>query len=122
MLVASMVAQAMAMTTRTAITATGVPLRTLRRWGVWWRDTFPRLRVWAELRARFVPPPPNEADLPRSLVERLNGESAQVGAAERTVTPEALLLAARYLAPGTTTSVPEGSRFVMAAIARVGAP
>lgn len=109
--VASMIAQAVAMTARTAITATGVPLRTLRRWSTWWRETFPRLPVWVELRARFIPPPPNEAELPRSLLARLGAEDA-----------ETVLLAARYLAPATTTSVAEGSRFVTAALSSATAP
>jgi hypothetical protein len=114
--VASMIAQAISMTTRTAIGATGVPLRTVRRWGRWWRETFPKERVWAELRARFVPPPPTEAELPRSLVVRLGGGDG----AESAIT-NALLLTARHLAPATTTSVVEGSRFVTAALSAAAA-
>lgn len=114
-LVASMAAQVVAMTTRTAISATGVPLRTLRRWGMWWRDIFPRLPVWQELRARFVPPPPNEAELPGSLVARFARDGTEPANAE------ALLLAARYLAPSTTGSVTEGSRFVTAALSQSAA-
>jgi hypothetical protein len=114
-IVASMVAQAMAMTARAA-SATGVPLRTLRRWGDWWRGMFPRLPVWLELRARFVPPPPDETDLPRSLVARLVGD-ARPGTAAGPVNETALLLASRYLAPATTISVADGSRFVTAAFA-----
>ena len=75
-IVACMVAQAMVMTARAAITFTGVPLRTLRRLGDWWRG-FPRLPVWLELRSRFVPPPPDETDLPRSLVARLAGDGVR---------------------------------------------
>jgi hypothetical protein len=115
-IVASIVAQAMAM--RAAIAVTGVPERTLRRWGDWWRGIFPRLPVWLELRARFVPPPPDETDLPRSLVARLAGEGARPGtAADGSVNETALLLASRHMAPATTTSVEEGSRFVTAAFA-----
>jgi hypothetical protein len=114
-LVASMAAQAVALTARTAIATAGVPLRTLRRWGVWWRERFPRLSLWAELRARFVPPPPNEAELPGSLVARLARDGTESANAE------ALLLAARYLAPATTASVVEGSRFVTAALSALAA-
>lgn len=114
-LVASMAAQAVAVTARTAIAATGVPLRTLRRWGVWWRETFPRLSLWTELRARFVSPPPDATELPGSLVARLGGDGTEPANAE------ALLRAARYLAPATTTSVPEGSRFVTAALSLAAA-
>ena len=115
--VASMIAQAVEVTARTAIAVTGTPLRTLRRWGTWWREAFPKTSLWADLRARFVPPPPNEADLPCSLIARLGGDGDPRGA----VTAEALLLAARHLAPATTASVAEGSRFVNAAFALPGA-
>jgi hypothetical protein len=56
-----------------------------------------------------MPPPPDEADLPRSLIERLatdvesNSETPTLG--------EVCLLAARLLAPATT-SLPDASRFV----------
>jgi hypothetical protein len=108
---ASVIAQIVA-TAREAVAASGVPVRTLRRWGVWWREVFPRLPTWAELRARFTPPPPDEAQLPRSLFARLGGE----GLADE----EALLRSARYLAPATSDSVVEGSRFVTAALAQMG--
>lgn len=114
-LVAGMAAQAVALTARTAIVSAGVPLRTLRRWGIWWREMFPRLSSWAELRARFVPPPPNEAELPGSLVARLARDGTEP------VNAETLLLAARALAPATTGSVPEGSRFVTAALSPAAA-
>jgi hypothetical protein len=97
---------------REAVAASGVPVRTLRRWGSWWREVFPRLPTWAELRARFAPPPPDEAQLPRSLFTRLGGEGL--------ANAEALLLTARYLAPATSDSVVEGSRFVTAALAELG--
>ena len=117
-IMASMVAQTMVMTARAAIAVTGVSLRTLRRWGDWWRGTFPKLPVWLELRARFVPPPPDESDLPRSLVARLAGDGARHDtAADGSVNEEALLLASRHLAPATTISVVKGSRFVTAAFA-----
>ncbi len=118
-IVASMVVQVVAMTARAALAATGIPQRTLRRWGSWWRGTLPRLPVWMELRARFAPPPPDEKDLPRSLVWRLDGDDARPDVvAGGSVSEASLLRAARYLAPATTSSVAEGSRFVTAAMAQ----
>lgn len=90
---------------------TGVPVRTLRRWLGWWSAAFPLTATWLELRARFVPPPPTEAELPRSLLDRLMiGPPPASGAA-------ALELAARLLAPLTTQSVPDGARFLAVAAA-----
>ena len=89
---------------------TGVPGWTLRRWGLWWRNTFPHTSTWAELRARFRPPPPDERALPASFLVRLGADLAGGG-----TTPslgEICRLAARLLAPATTLSVPDGSRFV----------
>jgi len=56
---------------REASAATAVPPRTLRRWASWWIGMFPASPTWVELKARFVPPPPDESHLPASLVERL---------------------------------------------------
>ncbi len=109
-LLASMAIQVATTTLRAVCLATGVPGRTLRRWGVWWRDTFPWSSTWIQLRARFAPPPPDEAELPRSFVTRLcsvlDGEH---------VSPTAMqvcLLAARCLAAATTSLVANISRFV----------
>ena len=33
----------------------GVDRRTLERWRVWWRETFPQTRFWKTARARFSP-------------------------------------------------------------------
>lgn len=109
---ASVWAQAMA-TIGAATAASGVPWRTLRRWGTWWREVFPRLSTWAELRARFVPPPPDETLLPRSLIARLGIELGPDPALD-----DVMVLAARCLGPVTTASVLEGSRFVAAAAAQ----
>jgi hypothetical protein len=98
---------------RGAREATGVPARTLRRWHRWWTQAFPISAAWTELRARFVPPPPVASELPRSLLERAKavfGADAELS--------DALLLCARWLAPVTTQSVPDGSRFVFAAFRR----
>lgn len=93
---------------RVAVSVAGVPARTLRRWGAWWRDVFPASLTWTELRARLVPPAPDEADLPGSLLQHL--QSRCVGA--RDPIGESVALAARYLAPMTTQSVADGARFV----------
>jgi len=108
-LLASLVAQLVS-ALRDACALTGVPGRTLRRWGLWWRNTFPHTSTWAELRARFRPPPPDERALPASFLVRLGADLAGGG-----TTPslgEICRLAARLLAPATTLSVPDGSRFV----------
>jgi hypothetical protein len=95
---------------RSARALTRVPGRTLRRWGTWWRSTFPQGSLWTALRARFRPPPPDEAVLPTSLLVRLGADLDDGGL------PPALgdicQLAARLIAPATTRSVPDGSRFV----------
>jgi hypothetical protein len=104
--------QAMALgTLRQARVATGVPARTLRRWGQWWTEAFPRSTTWQHLRARFVPPPPAESELPSSLLDR-----AQTARGVEVAITGVLLLAARWLSPVTTQSVPDGSRFVVAAL------
>lgn len=92
---------------------TGVPTRTLRRWCNWWTEIFPRSPAWMQVRARFAPPPPDEATLPQSLLARL---AASLGGAP--VASDVLVLAARWLSPVTTESVPDGSRFVHAAVGR----
>jgi hypothetical protein len=93
--------------------ATGVPVRTLRRWRAWWSGVFPKLDAWRVMRAQFTPPPPNEMELPKSLLERLAGSLRG-----KPVASEVLVLAARFLGPVTTRSLPDGSRFVRAALAR----
>jgi hypothetical protein len=92
---------------------TGVPRRTLRRWQAWWREAFPGSRTWLEAAARFAPPPPDDSRLPQSLVARLDTELAAGNATADLV--DVCLLAARLLAPATTSSVTDGARFVRAA-------
>ena len=111
-LLASALAMALE-TLRAASEVTGVPPRTLRRWRGWWTEAFPRSAVWTELRARFVPPPPAESELPWSLLER-----AQAVHAAPAAISDVLLLTARWLAPVTTQSVSDGSRFVFAVLRR----
>ncbi len=105
-------ARAMALETlRLASETTGVPARTLRRWHRWWTEALPRSAAWQQLRAGFVPPPPAESELPRSLLQR-----AEAVLGVDAVGSDALLLAARWLSSVTTQSVPDGSRFVVAAL------
>jgi len=70
-----------------------VPRRTVRRWHTWWTTSFPALPFWQTARARFVPPPPEPASLPRDLVERFGGNAA-----------ERLRFALAFVTPITTTS------------------
>jgi hypothetical protein len=109
-LLASALAMALE-TRRMAREVTGVPARTLRRWHGWWTEAFPSSAVWTQLRARFVPPPPMESELPRSLLKLVQAVLVP-GASVNDV----LLLAARWLSPVTTQSVPDGSRFVFGAL------
>lgn len=94
-------ASAMALVTARASAlreATGVPVRTVRRWSTWWRTVFVTDALWQECCARMVPPP-SELLLPASLLARFTSS-----------TP--LLDVSRLLAPMTTRTVPDGSRFL----------
>jgi hypothetical protein len=82
--------------------AVGVPRRTVKRWLSWWRTAFVATALWQQLRSRFMPPP-DESSLPASLLSRLSPSRA-------------LLDAASLLAPLTTSSVPDWSRFLGAAM------
>jgi len=83
-----------------AVRATGVPARTMRRWVRWWRGPFTTSAPFGALSGRLIPAPVRER-LPASLVERL--------AQERPLAVARLLA---WLAPITTTSCPDGSRFL----------
>ena len=87
-------------TASAACRATGIPAKTTRRWGRWWRGAFPETDVFAELSARLVSAIVR-ARLPASLLERMPGPPE---------TGLTLLLA--LLAPLTTASTPDGARFV----------
>lgn len=93
-----------------ACATTGVPGWTLRRWSTWWRGVFPRSPIWAELRARFRPPPPRETDLPRSLVARLDEDLRRRGRLPSL--GEVCQLLARCLAPATTGPASDGPRLL----------
>lgn len=97
------VATAVALTAMTAAAAartTGVPPRTTRRWLRWWRGPFTASAPFLELSSRLVPAP-ERPRIPLSLLERL--------ADERPIAVAKLLA---WLAPITTTSCPDGSRFL----------
>jgi hypothetical protein len=87
----------------------GVPRVTVRRWLAWWSTALPTTSLWQELRAGFVPPPPDEATLPLSLCTRLRqwlGPLSTAALAKKIVER-----VARMLAPLTTDSCPNSSRF-----------
>lgn len=94
--------RALADSASTAAELAQVPRRTVARWQSWWRTAFVVSALWLELRSRLVPPA-DEGRLPASLLERLDASSPW-------------LSAACLLAPCTTLSVPDGSRFVRLAM------
>jgi hypothetical protein len=94
-------AVALALVTASAVVrTTGVPARTTRRWLRWWRGPFTASAPFVDLSARLVPAP-DRRQLPTSILERLDGDDAA-----------RLSKLATWLAPITTTSCPDGSRFV----------
>jgi hypothetical protein len=114
-LIASVVVTLLACGLAAASRETGVPRRTLRRWGAWWTETFPISPLWIELKARFAPPPPASATMPLSLVDRLSEELSSTRDDDRVRAPSLdaiTIFAARLLAPATTSSVADGSRFL----------
>jgi hypothetical protein len=78
---------------------TGISARTTRRWLRWWRGGFVRTAEFVNIAARIVGI--DRKRLPASILEHI------AGPAEMAV--ERLL---GWLAPLTTTSTPDGSRFV----------
>ncbi len=80
--------------------ATGISPRTARRWLHWWRGPFLETSVFAALSARLVPALSRD-ELPTSMLARVPGSAE---------TKLACLLG--WLAPLTTASVRDGSRFV----------
>src|SRR5690606_18886777 len=102
-IVASVVGTSLAQATaRTVREATGVPARTVARWRSWWARGFVATPVFAQLAARFVG---LTGPLPRAILERLAPPVV-----------DRLDLLSRWLAPITTTSVPDGSRFLRAVV------
>jgi len=74
----------------------GVSVRTLKRWRVWWRETFVASPFWRGARGRFLPPVAVDT-LPASLLDRF------LGADERTRVLQLLA----FLGPVTTRRAPE---------------
>ncbi len=83
---------------------TGIAARTVRRWRGWWRGPFTKTSVFVAIAARVVPSP-KRAELPGSILARVRGSPSS--RLERVLA---------MLAPLTTTSVPDGSRFVRGAM------
>lgn len=84
-----------------------VPKKTVGRWLSWWTSTFPSSPTWLWIRGRLLPPI-DVAQLPRSLLERVAhglGDTPDVG--------QVLTMAARWLAPLTTRSMSDPSRFLL---------
>lgn len=97
-IVASLVAQAIG-TAREIRRRTGVPARTARRWLLWWRGAFLDTAVFVAIRARLIGV--SSSQLPETVVERLPGSPVQ-----------RVLGMLELLAPLTTGSVRDGSRFL----------
>ncbi|WP_437907951.1 hypothetical protein WME95_08680 [Sorangium sp. So ce327] len=95
-IVASLVAQALG---AAGAQATGVPRRTTRRWLAWWRGPFLAKEVLLAIRVRLVGV--DVGGIPRSIIERLPGTA-----------DEQMRTMLHLLAPLTTGSVLDGSRFL----------
>jgi len=80
-----------------ALVASAVPRRTLRRWSAWWGGAFTESAFFRTARARLMPPV-DVTRLPRSLVERF--------AAAKPLTDLALIKALVFVSP---LSVPSPS-------------
>lgn len=86
--------------------AAAVPKKTVGRWLSWWTSTFLLSPTWIWIRGRLMPPV-DETQVPRSFLERVAqglGDAPGVGAV--------LTLPARWLAPLTTRSMSDPSRFL----------
>lgn len=79
---------------------TGIPARTTRRWLHWWRGPFVATAVFMEICGRLVPAVERTL-LPTSVLERMNA-----------LPPVRVQKLLAWLAPLTTTSTLDGSRFV----------
>lgn len=97
-IIASVVALALTAASA-ACRATGVPARTTRRWLRWWRGPFIATPVFVEVAARLIAV--DRLRLPASIVEAM-----PLPASTR------LRKLLGLLASLTTTSLPDGSRFV----------
>jgi hypothetical protein len=97
-ILASLVAHALGVASEIRA-ATGVPARTTRRWLAWWMGPFLSTEVFVMIRARLIGM--DVAQLPASILDRLPGTRT-----------EQVRMLVTLLAPITTGSVRDGSRFV----------
>jgi len=70
----------------------GMCARTVRRWRLWWKETFVKTAFWRGARGLLVPAV-SEAELPASLLGRFSGNGS-----------ERLYAALRFVSPVTTSS------------------
>lgn len=91
---------------REAAKVSGVPVRTLVRWRAWWANDFATSLAWAELRASFAAPAPDDSTLPLSM---LNGVHVMQG--RDPPLTKTMMAMARHLA-AVTTSLPKTTQFV----------
>lgn len=89
-----------------ASTASGVPVRTLVRWRAWWTNDFASSLAWAEVRARFASPTPDESTLPLSMLDRIHVMQGRDPPLTKTMTAMARHLAA------VTTPFAQTTQFV----------
>ena len=84
----------------------GVSKKTVVRWLSWWTSTFPSSPTWLWIRGRLMRPV-DETQLPRSFLERVAqnlGDTPEVA--------RVLAIVPRWLAPLTTPSMSNPSRFL----------
>lgn len=87
-------------TPRATTRKTGVPARTVGRWLQWWREVFVATAVFVQLSARLLPAV-DRLRLPASILERLSVDA-----------PTRVRRMLGWLAPITTTSTLDGSRWL----------
>jgi len=75
---------------------TGVSLRTLKRWRVWWLEIFPVTSFWRGSK-ELLSPPVAATSLPQPVVSRFRGETLR----------DRLIGTLRFFLPLSTTSAPE---------------
>ena len=84
----------------------GVSKKTVVRWLSWWTSTVPSSPTWLWIRGRLMRPV-DETQLPRSFLERVAqnlGDTPEVA--------RVLAIVPRWLAPLTTPSMSNPSRFL----------
>lgn len=83
--------------------ASGVTPRTTRRWSGWWQNEYAKSEHFTATRSRFMPPV-EMSGMPETLWERFVKKTGTALAALRRLLG--------FLAPVTTQTVADGSRFV----------